>query len=105
MTASVRALLTSLLGVGRLTPGHVARCNAMDEIWVPSAFHVKTFSQSGVDPSKLHVVPESVDVDFFDPASVPRVPVEGAREGDFVFLSVFKWERRKGWDVLLKVRA
>ena len=35
-----------------------ARCNAMDEVWVPTAFNAATFAAAGVDPAKLRVVEE-----------------------------------------------
>jgi hypothetical protein len=84
----------------------------MHEVWVPTEFHRSTFAQSGVQPSKLVVVPEAVDGRQFNPARHeplqlplgervfgPEVSSEGK---PFVFLSIFKWEARKvngalGW--------
>jgi glycosyltransferase involved in cell wall biosynthesis len=102
----------------RVSPEHVRRCNQMDAVWVPTDFHVSTFVKSGVDRAKVVKVVQAVDVEFFDPAKhvalplpigVPVMMPEGSRleHGDpkgrgFVFLSVFKWEQRKGWDVLLR---
>ena len=143
----------------RLAPVHVQRCNAMDEVWVPTEFNRRTFVSSGVDPAKVRafkrrwstpsessvsplrpnqphlthpkgtaqvrVVPEPVDVDFFDPAhtEAAALPLEGATlvlgprsetaltgtsqpaseaAAACAFLSVFKWEARKGWDVLVR---
>jgi hypothetical protein len=34
------------------------RCNAMDEVWVPSRWQVGTFVASGVNATKIRVVPE-----------------------------------------------
>lgn len=99
----------------RVNIEHVRRCNRMNSVWVPTEFHVSTFIQSGVDPSKVVKVVQPIDVEFFDPlkykpldlASIANL-VLGSRNMDsnskkeFVFLSVFKWEYRKGWDVLLK---
>ncbi|MQL77663.1 hypothetical protein Taro_010070 [Colocasia esculenta] len=100
----------------RLNPEHARRCNRMDAVWVPTGFHVSTFVASGVDPSKVVKVVQPVDVGFFDPSkykplALPaEMPVLGSVLGNpnvgpgrkvFVFLSIFKWERRKGWDVLL----
>lgn len=63
--------------------------------------------------SKLVIIPEPVDVDRFDPTAVkqdrslgefPMRSITGQDvdlEGRFKFLSVFKWEERKGWDLLL----
>jgi glycosyltransferase involved in cell wall biosynthesis len=59
----------------------------------------------------VHVLGEAVDTDFFRPGVAPMplpfapqlqwwAAVRGAAPP--VFLSVFKWERRKGWDVLLR---
>mmetsp|Transcript_27542 Transcript_27542/g.60154 ORF Transcript_27542/g.60154 Transcript_27542/m.60154 type:complete len:473 (-) Transcript_27542:185-1603(-) len=99
----------------RLSPVHVERCNKMDEVWVPTEFNRATFIQSGVEPSKIFKVPEPVEVEFFDPAvTAPlKLPIgklvfgreEAGAPPDpppFRFLSVFKWEPRKGWEVLLR---
>ncbi|XP_060185049.1 uncharacterized protein LOC132614584 [Lycium barbarum] len=95
----------------RVNDEHVKRCNLLDFVWVPTDFHVKTFSESGVDPLKIVKIVQPVDLEFFDP--VKYEPLELGSIGNlvmgspsnvmkFVFLSIFKWEYRKGWDVLLK---
>lgn len=98
----------------RVSPEHVKRCNRMDFVWVPTGFHVSTFIRSGVDPAKVVKIVQPVDVGFFDPVNCDPIdlasigkPVLGlsnmnTSSKEFVFLSVFKWEYRKGWDVLLK---
>lgn len=118
----------------RIPSGWADRCNDMDEVWVPTPFHVETFAVAGVARSKLVVMPEPVDVDFFDtdrttPLGLPlgtrvfkkkkkknktvtektvaeeidpRPAPAAAKPPPMRFLSVFKWERRKGWDVLLE---
>lgn len=64
------------------------------------------------------VVPEAVPTTFFDPATVGLDKELAARRSAssaiwggttagshhpvFIFFSVFKWEQRKGWDVLLR---
>jgi glycosyltransferase involved in cell wall biosynthesis len=76
-----------------------ADCEALDEIWVPSAFNMETFRHSGVPAEKLVRVPEAIDVHRFTrPAR--RLDIPGARR--FNFLSVFGWGLRKGWDVLVR---
>ena len=73
----------------------VGRLNQMDEVWVPTAFNVETFAKAGVTVP-IQVVPGGVDATLFRPALRPlRVP--GAR--GTVFLSIFEWAFRKGWDV------
>lgn len=47
----------------------------------------------------MHVIHEPVDTDFFDPALYDAHKDPNIR--GFNFLSVFKWEQRKGVDVLL----
>ncbi|XP_034704134.1 uncharacterized protein LOC117928349, partial [Vitis riparia] len=95
----------------RLNPEHVRRCNQMDFVWVPTEFHVSTFVKSGVEPSKVVKIVQPIDVSFFDPlkhkpfdlASMGKLVLGRAKSREeFVLLSVFKWEYRKGWDVLLR---
>lgn len=110
----------------RTPSGWAERLNAMDEVWVPTAFQRDVFVSGGVQADKLLVLPEPVDTQFFDPAlyvgegsrssdlhslrslGVPsRSCSAGERPGDsercpFRFLSVGKFERRKGFDVLLR---
>ncbi|ELR11314.1 glycosyltransferase, group 1 domain containing protein [Acanthamoeba castellanii str. Neff] len=77
----------------------------MSEIWVPTDFHASSFAKSGVNPDKLVVIPESVDVDAFNPdTSLPleRLPGYPETQDHFKFLSIFKWEARKGWDILAR---
>ena len=74
----------------------------MDEIWVPTTFQSKIFQKAGLPASKLFVVGESIDSDFYDPSRVTPLKLDKKTEGKFKFLSVFKWEDRKGWDILLK---
>ncbi|KAH0745548.1 hypothetical protein KY285_007205 [Solanum tuberosum] len=95
----------------RVNDEHVKRCNLLDFVWVPTDFHVKTFTESGVDPLKIVKIVQPVDPDFFDPVkyealdlgSLGNLVMGSFSNGEkFVFLSIFKWEYRKGWDVLLR---
>jgi glycosyltransferase involved in cell wall biosynthesis len=84
----------------RIPDGWVERCNAMDQVWVPSEFNLATFAAAGVDPSRLRKLPGAIDARQF---RVPRAPLPlGAQAHGFKFLSVFDWSLRKGWDVLLR---
>jgi glycosyltransferase involved in cell wall biosynthesis len=89
----------SMFETDRISPHWVTACNRMDEVWVPSQFNVETFAKSGVERSKLVVMPGAVDSEFFDPARYTVYPLPN--KARFNFLSVFEWSSRKGWDVLL----
>jgi glycosyltransferase involved in cell wall biosynthesis len=105
----------TILETSSINPNHVERCNNMDEIWVPTQFHVERLQQAGVNPAKIVKVVQVVDTHFFNP--VKTTPAEFPAESKvrvfhpyidvqhlgrpFVFLSIFKWETTKGWDVLL----
>lgn len=81
-----------------------ARCllNA-DEVWVPSTWHVRSFVAAGVPAARVHAVPEPINTDFFSPAHTVRAsPKNSPKNSPLVFVSVFKWEWRKGWDVLIR---
>ncbi|RZS91401.1 glycosyltransferase involved in cell wall biosynthesis [Motilibacter rhizosphaerae] len=84
-----------------LPAGWAEQANGMDELWVPSEFNVQTFRDAGVT-IPIHVVPEGVSTTRFRPGLRPLV-TEGLR--GTVFLSVFEWSSRKGWDVLLRAWA
>jgi len=76
-----------------------------DLLWVPSHFNVETFTKAGVNRSMIEVVPEPVDTITYDitnygPGRQKPFSLPHARK--FNFLSVMKWEKRKGWDSLLE---
>lgn len=102
----------------RLPDGWAPRLNAMDEIWVPSQHSFEVFAAGGVETTKLRIVGEPIDTEFFDPAHSgppyelpPPSPTASTAAGGTGtaaaatttrFISVFKWEPRKAWDVLLQ---
>ena len=49
-----------------LNSDHVSRCNQMDFVCFPMKFHVSTFIENEVDPSKVVKIVQPVDVSFFD---------------------------------------
>jgi GT2 family glycosyltransferase/glycosyltransferase involved in cell wall biosynthesis len=82
-----------------LPAGWVEASEHVLEVWVPSGFNRRTFTEAGMDPSRVHVVPYPVDTALLTPRSGPRPG------GPVTFLSVFEWTWRKGWDVLLQAWA
>ena len=83
----------------RLPPEWVPLCNHLDEVWVPSQFHLDTFAASGVERAKLIEIPPGIDPAVYDPARTTAATVGNA--GAFVFLSVLEWALSQGWDLLL----
>jgi glycosyltransferase involved in cell wall biosynthesis len=84
-----------------LPPDWVARCNELDELWVPSEHNLASFRAAGVT-ARLVKIGEGVDAERFRPGLEP-LPIPGAR--GTVFLSIFEWIFRKGFDVLLRAWA
>ncbi len=83
----------------RIPDGWLERCNALDEVWVPTEFNRETFAGAGVKASKLRVVGAGVDTELFSPGAQPlNIP----HLRSFNFLSVFDIQPRKGSDLLLK---
>jgi len=96
--------------------------NLVDEVWVPSRFNALTFAQAGIAPERLKVLPEPVDTALFSPDSAALAASTAGMASrqirihhpivsllpelatltnpkTTVYLSVFKWETRKGWCV------
>jgi glycosyltransferase involved in cell wall biosynthesis len=90
----------------------------MDEVWVPTEWNkdlfVRYFASIGFPDKPVFVIPEAVDIDVFDRKlmkldlnpwggnSLCSYRHQGSTHETFQFLSIFKWEYRKGWDILLK---
>ena len=79
----------------------------IDEVWLPSEWNKRVFVKDGLDPAKIHVIGEGVDsLNVFNPSKYSRPRARGQllkkeEVGTFVFLSVFKFETRKGWQDLV----
>ncbi len=72
-----------------------------DEVWVISKHNQEAFIRSGVAPEKIRRLPSILDIDVYNPVGATiELPIE--LRDRFVFLSVFDWQLRKGWDLLLK---
>lgn len=92
-------LLFTMMETRRLHKDYVERCNCADEIVVPTNWCKSTFVESGVKVP-IDVVPLGVDTSIYKPDAEPLGFT--ANLSDYVFLSVFGWSLRKGYDVLLK---
>ncbi|KDO23156.1 hypothetical protein SPRG_09964 [Saprolegnia parasitica CBS 223.65] len=99
---SAYAIGRTMFETDRIPSGWADRMAAMDEIWVPTQFQKQVFQDGGVPEAKLVVVPEAVDVTYFDPEKATPLALPGVDASTIVFLSIFKWEERKGWKILLR---
>ncbi|ORC84934.1 mannosyltransferase-like protein [Trypanosoma theileri] len=88
-----------------------------DEVWATGEFFRSVYKLSGVSPQKIHVVPEALNVNLYNPKDCKPLPLPlpmgkfytnlphlspEEQQRRFRFLAVLKWELRKGWDVLLE---
>ncbi|MGW0763022.1 glycosyltransferase family 4 protein [Streptomyces sp. NPDC002814] len=99
--AAGRTIWRTMFETDSLPDDWVARSREVDEIWVPTQHNVTTFSRSGVSHEKLRVLHEPLDAAKFSPTTCHSFE-ESAESDYFMFLSVFTWQLRKGWDVLLR---
>jgi len=92
-------MLFTMMETRRLHPHYADRCNCADEVVVPSNWCAEVFKESGVR-QPIKVVPLGVNTSLYRPGVEPIGFSKSLR--DFVFISVFGWSMRKGYDVLLK---
>lgn len=97
-----RQIGVTLFETDRLPSGWAAEANLMDEIWVPSRFNYETFSRSGVNPSKLKIVPYPIDVTKYYPGKPYQQLIFSPPIRSFVFLYVFGFDYRKGYQMLIQ---
>lgn len=85
----------------KLAPDWLNGMRQVDELWTTSKWGRDVIRQNGLVGIKVEVVPEGFDPAIFNPA------LRGQRKsrGVFRFLSVGKWEVRKGQVELLKAWA
>lgn len=92
-------MVFTMMETRQLHKDYVERCNCADEIVVPSHWCKKIFQESGVK-KPIEVVPLGVDLNLYRPDVEPIGFSKNLKP--FIFLSVFGWSLRKGYDVMLK---
>ncbi len=71
-----------------------------DALWVPSEFNRRTYLESGVPEQKITVIPCPLPTwTTLLTSNIQRV--FDRDPSTFTFLSVLRWHRRKGWDILV----
>lgn len=84
---------------GVLPQDWVKKLHFVDEIWAPTEYVRRVYVESGIQPSKVKIVPNGIDPEKFRPDLTP-LPL--ATRKKFKFLFVGGTIHRKGPDVLLK---
>ena len=82
----------------RLPISWVTELNRFDEVWVATQFNQETFSSSGVTVP-IYVVPSIIDYTRYT-IDGPDYPLPC--KNHYRFLSIFDWQSRKGYDILLE---
>ena len=73
---------------------------AADQVWTASRWGAAVMARNGVDPGRLHVVPEGIDPEVFN-AGVP--PTDAIDDGvSYKFLHIGRFEDRKGTETLIR---
>jgi len=84
----------------RLPDDWIAPLLGADQVWTASRWGAAVMARNGIDPNRLHVVPEGIDPLVFNP-SVPPTEVISSRPG-FKFLNIGRFEERKATAVLVR---
>ncbi len=91
----LRVAVTALPGA---VPGEdwLMRLGQMDDVWVPTGAQRDALLAAGLDPARVAVIPEPVEVPDEPPAPLAHPDMHGT-----VVLAVADLRRPSGWDVLL----
>ena len=89
-------------------PAWVPYLHRMDEIWVPTPFNAKAFERALHESSKtskgipkVTVIPEPLDIDFFDPKKSNRHPFFDLSQVNKLYHEMLDRKKQAGQSVLL----
>ena len=99
MSASRYRILYTTVEAYSIPQQFVDISNSYNEIWVTSDFCKEILEKHNVS-RPIYVIPDSIDTNLYNENSDPYEFNPSLK--DFVFISVFGWSYRKGYDVLLK---
>lgn len=100
-TNGVYKVLRTTWETNRIPDGWINILKQHDELWVYSEHNRRAFHRGGFPFERIHLVPSGVDVVTFTPHG-PKLNLSKELGREFIFLSVFDWQMRKGWDALLR---
>ena len=94
-----RSILFTTIEAGSVPQQFVDVANSYHEVWVTSDFCKEVLQKYSVK-RPIVVVPNSINTGIYKPDGDEYAFRPALK--DFVFVSVFGWSYRKGWDALLK---
>lgn len=97
--AGPKILYTMIETSDTIHKDYAGKLNMVDEIWVPTQYGKEVLQKNGIHPP-IYVMPLGVDVERYRPGIEPfdfGMSLKG-----FVFISVFRWSYRKGYDIMLR---
>lgn len=83
----------------RVHKDYAEKMNLASEVWVPTNYGKLIMENSGV-ATPIYVMPLGVDTERYAPGLEPLEIINKLK--GFVFVSVFRWGFRKGFDILLQ---
>jgi glycosyltransferase involved in cell wall biosynthesis len=86
----------------KLHPKWVEACNQVAEVWVPCQWNYSTFKESGVTVP-IYKIHHGIDPDYYQGINPNDFSLDiPNRDKEFIFYSIFQWNRRKNPDGLLR---
>ncbi len=80
------------------TPENVRKLAQVDEIWVPSSASALRFEAAGLDPTRIAIVPQALNVDRWTPQFGG---LDIAHHATCRMLALVNWDERAVWDTIL----
>ena len=94
-------VLRTTFETDRIPKEWLDQLDRFDEIWLFSEANRLAFLRGGAAPERIRIVPSGLDTTTFTPTGL-SYPLPSRLHGRIVFLSIFDWQYRKGWDILLE---
>lgn len=91
-------ILYTMMETKTLHPGVISRLRTADEIWSPNIYNVAQFRAALKKTIPVHYMPEGTDPELYKPQG-DKLNIR--QNADFLAISVFSWQWRKGPDILI----
>lgn len=92
-------ILYTMMETEKVHPQYIEKCSMANEVWLPTDWCIEKFRECGLK-TPIYKMPIGVDLENYVEGKQPIT--FGWKEKGFIFLSVFGWSLRKGYDILLQ---